>query len=308
MNFKKSGRFFSGKSFSRVFGAPGCHPGTLIDFVNTTLAEKGPVKTKCKITEVYRTHSVVTGPMNFKKSRRFFFSGKSCSRDFGPPGFHPGTLIDPVNTALDSKISVETICMIWEGCRTHRVVTGPMNFKKRTFFFGKSCSRDYGAPGCHPSTLIYLANTALASKASVETICMFWEGWRTHRGVNGSPNFKKLGRFFGKSCSRVFGGPGCHPSTLFDFINTALAEKSPVTTKCMISEVYRTHSVVTGPMNFKKSGRFFGKSCSRVFGGPGCHPSTLFDFINTALAEKGSVKTECMIAEVYRTHLLSLVR
>ena len=25
----------------------------------------------------------------------------------------------------------------------------------------------------------------------------------------------------------------------------------------MIAEVYRTHSVVTGPMNFKESGRFF---------------------------------------------------
>ena len=44
-------------------------------------------------------------------------------------------------------------------------------------------------------------------------------------------------------------------------------------TKCMIAEVYRTHIVATGPMNFKKSGRFFsGKSFSRVFGTPGCHP------------------------------------
>ena len=133
-----------------------------------------------------------------------------------------------------------------------------MNFKKgRFFFFGKSCSRDFGAPGCHPRTLICFANTALASKASVETICMFWEGWRTHRGVNGSMNFKKIRTFFGKSCSRDFGAPGCHPSTLFDFINTALAGKSSVKTKCMIAEVYRTHSVVTGPMNFKKIRTFF---------------------------------------------------
>ena len=53
---------------------------------------------------------------------------------FGAPGCHPGTLIDLVNVALDSKNSVETICMIWEGCRTRRVVTGPMNFKKLGFF------------------------------------------------------------------------------------------------------------------------------------------------------------------------------
>ena len=95
---------------------------------------------------------------------------------------------------------------------------------------------------------------------------MFWEGWRTHRGVNGSLNFKKLGRLFGKSGSQDFGAPGCHSSTLIDFINFALAEKGSVKSKCLIAEVYRTHSVVTGPMNFKKRTFFFGKSCSRGFG------------------------------------------
>ena len=72
----------------------------------------------------------------FQKIRIFF--GKSCSRDFGAPGCHPGTLIDLVNVALDSRDSLETICMIWEGCRTHRVVTGPMNFKKSGFFFSEN--------------------------------------------------------------------------------------------------------------------------------------------------------------------------
>ena len=115
------------------FWDPGCHPCNLIDLVNTTLANTGSVETKCMIAEVYRTHSVVTGPMNFKKSGHFFFR-KIMLPGFGAPGCHPGTLIDLVNVALDSKNSVETICMIWEGCRTRRVVTGPMNFKKRTFF------------------------------------------------------------------------------------------------------------------------------------------------------------------------------
>ena len=68
----------------------------------------------------------------FQKIRIFF--GKSCSRIFGAPGCHPSTLIDLVNVALDSGHFVETICMIWEGCGTHRVVTGPMNFKKSGFF------------------------------------------------------------------------------------------------------------------------------------------------------------------------------
>ena len=174
--------------------------------------------------------------MNFKKSGRFF-SGKSCSRVFRPSGCHPGTSIDLVNNALDSKISVETICMIWEGCRTHRVVTGPMNFKKRRFFYGKSCSRDFGAPGCHPSTLFDFINTALAEKGSVKTECMIAEVYRTHSVVTGPMNFKKVKIFFGKSCSRDFGAPGCHPSTLFDFINTAPANRGSVKTKCMIAEV-----------------------------------------------------------------------
>ena len=82
-------------------------------------------------------------------------------------------------------------------------------------------------------------------------------------------NFKKSGFFFGKSYSRDFGAPGCHPSTLIDLINTALANRSSVEIKCMIAEVYRTHSVVTGPMSFKKSGHFFPENhASGILGHP----------------------------------------
>ena len=146
MIFTKRTFFFFGKSCSRDFGDPGCNPCTLIDLANTALPSRGLVKPICMISKGYRTNRVVTDPMNFKKSGRFFF-GKSCSRDFGAPGCSPGTLIGHVNTALDSKKSVETICMNWGGCRTHRVVTGPMKFKKISIFFGKSCSRIFGAPG-----------------------------------------------------------------------------------------------------------------------------------------------------------------
>ena len=95
------------------------------------------------IAEVYRTHSVVIGPMNFKKIRTFFFR-KIMLPGFGAPGCHPSTLIDFANTAVVSKSSVEPKCMISEGYRTHRGVTGPMKFKKRTFFFGNLCSREFG--------------------------------------------------------------------------------------------------------------------------------------------------------------------
>ena len=68
--------------------------------------------------------------------------------------------------------------------------------KIRTFFSGNWCSRGFGALGCHPSTLIHLAISALASRSIVKAICMFSEGYRTHRGVTGPRNFKKVRTFF----------------------------------------------------------------------------------------------------------------
>ena len=53
-----------------------------------------------------------------------------------------------------------------------------------------------GAPGCHPSTLIELANTALDSRSTLETICMISEGYRANRGVTGPMNFKKVRTIF----------------------------------------------------------------------------------------------------------------
>ena len=107
----------------------------------------------------------------------------------------------------------------------------------------------------------------------------------------------------------MFGAPGCHPSTLIDFANTALASKSSAKTICIISEGYRTHGGVTGPMKFKKKDVFFfKKSCSRAFGEPACHPSTLIDFVNTALANKDSVETICMISRAAEPIEVSMVR
>ena len=198
MNFKKKGSFFFGKSSSRDFGAPGCYPSTLIDLANTAPADGDSVDPKNMISEGYRTNTGVTGPMNFKKSGRFFF-GQSCSQIFGAFGCHPSVLIDLANTALASRSIVKTICMIPEGYRTHIGVNGPMNFKKKDIFFGKSCSRDFGDPGCYPSTLIVRANTALASKNSVKPICKISEGYRTHRGVTDPMNFKKSRGFFSEN-------------------------------------------------------------------------------------------------------------
>ena len=65
-----------------------------------------------------------------------------------------------------------------------------------------------------------------------------------------------------------FGAPGCHPSTLIDFANTALASRRSAKTICMVSEGYGTHRDVTGPMSFKKSGRFLSENPARGVLGP----------------------------------------
>ena len=121
----------------------------------------------------------------------------------------------------------------------------------------------------YQSSLFDLANTVLAIKRSVETICMNSEGYRTHRAVIGPMSFKKSRRFCRKIVLLGIWGTWLYQSTLFDLANTVLAIKGSVETICMNSVSYRTQKAVTGPMNFKKSRRFVGKTCSRVFGAPG---------------------------------------
>ena len=142
-------------------------------------------------------------------------------------------------------------------------------FQKITTFCRKIVLPGFWGTWLYQSTLFDLANTVVASKGPVETICMNSGGYRIHRAVTGPMSFKKSRRFVGKPCSRGFGAPGCHPSTLIAIVHTALAIKSSVKNICLVSEGYRTHRAVTGPMSFKKSRRFVGKSCSRVFGQPG---------------------------------------
>ena len=202
------------------------------------------------ISEGYRTHRDVTGPMSFKNSGRFLSENRAIG--ILGPWLPLNTFIDLSNTALVFKCLLKTICMISEGYRTHRDVTGPMSFKKSGRFLSENRAPGILGPWLPLNTLIDLANNAPASKRSVKTICFFSGGYRTHRGVTGSMNFKKIRRFFfGKSCTRDFGVPVCHPSTFIDLSDTALVIKCLLKTICMISEGYRTHRGVTGPMNFK---------------------------------------------------------
>ena len=129
------------------------------------------------------------------------------------PGFwgtwlYRSTLFDLANTVLAIKSSVETISMNSVVYRTHRAVTGPMSFKKSRRFFRKIVLPGFWGTWLYQSTFFDLANTVLAKKSCVETICKNSEGCRNHRAVTVPMSFKKSRRFVGKSCSRFFGAPG----------------------------------------------------------------------------------------------------
>ena len=142
-----------------------------------------------------------------------------------------------------------------------------MSFKKSRRFCRKIVLPGFWGTWLYQSTLFDLANTVLASKNFVETLCMILVGYRTHRAVTGPMSFKKSRRFVGKPCSRVFGATGCHPSTLINIVHTALASKCPAKTIRLFSERYRTHRAMTGPMSFKKSRRFCRKTVLPGFWG-----------------------------------------
>ena len=164
------------------------------------------------------------------------------------------TSFDLVNTVLASKTSVETICMNSVVYRTHRAVTGAMSFKKSRRFVGKSCSRDFGAPGYIKALYLTLQTLFWLVRSSRDYIHEF-SGLQNPSSCHWSDEFRKITTSCRKTVLPGFGAPGCHPSTLIGIVHTALASKCSVKTICLISEGYRSHRVVTGPMSFKKSRR-----------------------------------------------------
>ena len=114
-----------------------------------------------------------------------------------------------------------------------------------------------------------------------------FRGLQNPKSCHWSDEFQKITTFCRKTVLTGFGAPGCHPSTLIDIVHTALASKCSVKTICLISEGYRTHRAVTGPMSFKKTRRFVGKSCSRDFGAPG-YIKTLYLTLQTLFWLEGS--------------------
>ena len=188
MSFKKI------TTFCRKIGLPSfwgnwLYQGTLFDLANTVLASKFSVETIRMNSVGYITHRAVSGPMSFKKSRRFF--RKTVLPGFWGTWLYQSTLFDLANTVLANKSSVETIYMNSVSYRTHRAVSGPMSFKKSRRFFRKTVLPGFWGTLLYQSTLFDLANLVLASKGSVETICNNSVGYRTHRAVTGPMSFKK---------------------------------------------------------------------------------------------------------------------
>ena len=126
------------------------------------------------ISEGYKKHGGVKGSMKSKKNR--IFCRKMVLPEFWGTWLRSNTLIDLANTALASKGSVKTKCMITEGYRTHIGVAGPKNFKKPGRFFRKIVLPGFGAPGCNLNALIELANIALGIRGPKEPIRMTSEG------------------------------------------------------------------------------------------------------------------------------------
>ena len=97
-----------------------------------------------------------------------------------------------------------------------------------------------------------------------------FSGLQNPKSCHWSDEFQKITTFLSENRAPGIWGTWLYQNHLFDLANTVLAGKSSVETICMNSVGYRTHRAVTRPMSFKKkSRRFVGKSCSRVFGEPG---------------------------------------
>ena len=82
--FQKIRRFFFRKLVLQGYWGPGCHLNTLIDLSNIALASKRSVRTICFFSEGYRNQRGVTGPINFKKKNRRFFSENRAPGVLGP--------------------------------------------------------------------------------------------------------------------------------------------------------------------------------------------------------------------------------
>ena len=142
-------------------------------------------------------------------------------------------------------------------------------FQKITTFCRKIVLPGFWGTCLYQSTLFDLANTVLAKQKLCRDHMHELRGLENPSSCHWSDEFQKITTFCRKIVLPGFWGTWLYQNTLFDLANTVLASKSSVETICMNSVVYRIHRAVTGPMSFKKSRRFVGKSCSRYFGAPG---------------------------------------
>ena len=131
-----------------------------------------------------------------------------------------------------------------------------MNFKKFGPFIGESCSWDFSAPSCQPSTFIDLATTALANRRCVKTICMVLGSNSTHMIVTSPVYCKQRGLFWGSYV----------PGKMLSLVAIQALFLTFQTLPCL-KKVCKNHMHglreleypygCTGPVKSKQPGRFF---------------------------------------------------
>ena len=101
-----------------------------------------------------------------------------------------------------------------------------MEFQKIGTFFWKNLLLELFCPQLPSNHFIDLANIVLATRGSVEIICLVSGSDSAHMDVTRPMNFEKnCELFFVKSCSRILRPLFAYPSTFNDFAKFALASK-----------------------------------------------------------------------------------
>ena len=134
------------------------------------------------------------------------FCRKTVLPSFWGNWLYQSTLFDLANTVLAKKKLCRDHMHEFRGLQNPSSCHWSDEFQKITTFCRKTMVPGFGAPGCHPSTLIDIVHTALASKCSVKTICMNSVGYRTRRALTGPMSFKKITTFLSENRAPGFLG------------------------------------------------------------------------------------------------------
>ena len=203
MSFKKLTTFCR-KIVLPEFWGTWLYQSTLFDLANTVLAKQKLCRDHMHELRGLENPSSCHWSDEFQKITTF--CRKIVLPVFWGTWLYQSTLFDLANTVLAKQ----------KLCRDHmhelRGLENPSSchwsdeFQKITTFCRKIVLPVFWGTWLYQSTLFDLANTILASKGPVETICKNSVGYRTHRAVTGPMSFKKLTTFCRKIVLPEFWG------------------------------------------------------------------------------------------------------